>query len=224
LAAGFDWTPLWISLKVAGLATAISFILGLSLSYLLAKADFPGRDWLDALTTVPMVLPPVVLGYYLLVLVGKQSFIGVALSHLGIKLVFTWEGAVLAVTAVSAPLLIKTAKSAFESVDKNLEDAARTLGLSEWLVFWRVTLPLAWRGIFAGTVLAFSRALGDFGATLMVAGNIPGQTRTMPLAIFDAVQNGNYKLASNLALVITLVAILMMVLAARLTRKHLAGF
>jgi len=203
-----DWFPLWLSLRVAALATLISLTLGLALAYALANWRFRGKEALDALTTLPMVLPPTVLGYYLLVLLGRDSFLGKLHEHVwGAPLVFTWQAAVVASTVHAVPLLVKAARAALESVDRSLEDAARTLGASEWRVFLRITLPLARRSVLAATVFAFARALGDFGITIMIAGNIPGKTQTMAVAIYDAVQSGNGQLARILVLVISAVAI-----------------
>ena len=165
--------PLFLSLKVAGWATLVAGLAGLSAAYLVARGRFPGRELLDAIMTLPMVMPPTVLGYYLLVLIGRRGVIGEWLDReLGISLVFTWQGAVIAAAVVSFPLVYKAARAAFEGVESQYEQAARVLGKSEWNVFIRVTLPLAWRGILAGAMLAFARALGEFGATLMVAGTI----------------------------------------------------
>jgi len=176
-------TPLLLSLKVAGTATLIALALGTGAGFALARGRFPGRDTLDALLLLPMVLPPTVLGYYLLVLIGSHGPIGAWLiQHLGIRLIFTWQGAVIAATVVAFPLVFKGARAAFETVDAQLEQAARTLGIHELGVFFRVSLPLAWRGILAGLLLAFARALGEFGATLMVAGSIPGRTQTLSIA------------------------------------------
>ena len=181
---------------------------------LLAKGRFPGRQWLDAVLTLPLVLPPTVLGYYLIVLVGKNGAVGRLLYDLfGITLMFTWQGAALAAALVSLPLVLKSARVAFEMVDQDLENAARTLGLSETGVFFRVSFPLAWRGILAGTMLAFARAMGEFGATLMIAGNLPGKTQTLSLAVYSAVQAGNDRLAATLVLIISVVCIVILVVS-----------
>ena len=218
--SAFDPFPLYLSLKVATLATALCFVLGLSLAWLLARRAFPGRNVLDALSTLPLVLPPSVLGYYLLVILGRNSPLGQTLeSVLGWQLVFTWQGAVVAATVVAFPLMVQSARAAFEGVDSRLEEVARTLGRSEWQVFVTITLPLAWRGIFAGTVLTFTRALGDFGATLMVAGNIPGRTQTLSIAIYDAVQAGDNGKAALLVAVITAVAVALLLTARQLGRR-----
>lgn len=203
-----DWFPLWLSLKVAVIATAVSLAAGLALAYALSHYRFRGRNILDALVTLPVVLPPTVLGYYLLVLIGRNTVFGRAFeSVFGISLVFTWQAAVVAASIHSIPLLVKSARAAFESVDRNMENAARTLGASEWRIFFRVTLPLARRSILAATVFAFARALGDFGVTIMIAGNIPGKTQTMAVAIYDAVESGNTLAANVMVLVISALAI-----------------
>jgi len=206
--ASIDWFPFWLSLQVAAIATVISLGVGLALAYILARYDFRGREMLDSLITLPIVLPPTVLGYYLLVLLGRNTAFGRAFEALfGFQLVFTWQAAVVAATFHSVPLLVKSARAALESVDRNLENAARTLGASEARIFWQVTLPLAQRSILAATVFAFARALGDFGVTIMIAGNIPGKTQTMAVAIYDAVQAGNTLPANIMVLIISVTAI-----------------
>lgn len=160
------WTPLLLSLKVAGLATLLNLVLGVAAAYGLSRWRSALRDFIDSVLTLPLVLPPTVLGYYLLVLFGRRGALGAWLERMGIELVFTWQGAVLASTVVAFPLVLKSARAAFESVDHQMEDAARVLGVSEAGVFFRVSLPLAMRGIMAGVLLAFARALGEFGATL----------------------------------------------------------
>ena len=217
-----DLFPLLLSLRVATLSTLVCFVLGLGLAWLLARRRFPGHDLVAALSTLPLVLPPSVLGYYLLVGLGRNSALGRALeSLLGVRLVFTWYGAVVAATVVAFPLMVQSAHAAFEGVDEGLEEVARTLGRSEWKVFRTVTLPLAWRGISAGIVLTFARALGDFGATLMVAGNIPGRTQTLSIAIYDAVQVGDSGRAALLVAVITAVAVALLLTARRLERRRM---
>ena len=212
-----DWFPLWLSLRVAAVATAIAFLGGLAIAYTLANGRFRGRDFLDALVTLPLVLPPTVVGYYLLVLLGRDAWIGKLYEQLtGSPLVFTWQGAVVAALLHSAPLLIKTSRAALESVDHNYERAARSLGASEWRLFWIVTLPLAWRSILAGVALSFARSLGDFGATLMIAGNIPGRTQTVAIAIYDAVESGQGHVARVLVLVVSVIALVILTLANRL--------
>ncbi|HSI50581.1 MAG TPA: molybdate ABC transporter permease subunit [Ideonella sp.] len=211
------WIALALSLKVAGCATALNLVLGTAAGFALARLRFPGRELLDALLTLPLVLPPTVLGYYLLVLLGKRGWLGGWLyQHFGVQLIFTWQGAVLAASLVAFPLVLKSARAAFEGVDAQLEQAARVLGLGEWAVFFRVTLPLAWRGVLAGVLLAFARALGEFGATLMVAGSIPGRTQTLSVAIYEAVQAGQDDTANLLVLITSVTCVLALLLAGRL--------
>jgi molybdate transport system permease protein len=215
-----DWFPLWLSLRVAALSTLIAFLGGLWLAWLLANRDFRGRDAVDAALTLPLVLPPTVLGYYLLVLLGRNSVPGHIYEWaFGQPLVFTWQAAVVAALFHSAPLLIKSARAALESVDPAYERAARTLGASEWRVFWRVSLPLAWNSVLAATALAFARSLGDFGITIMLAGNIPGRTQTLSVAIYDAVEAGDGATARVLVLVISAVALVILTLANRAARR-----
>lgn len=212
------WTALALSLKVAMWATALTLVFGVAIGYLLARVQFVGRDLLDTVLTLPMVMPPTVLGYYLLVLLGKRSTLGAWLQNtFGIHLIFTWQGAVIAASIVSFPLVFKPARAAFESIDAQLEQAAQVLGVSQWAIFFRVTLPLAWRGILAGVLLAFARALGEFGATLMVAGSIPGKTQTLSVAVYEAVQAGQDDLANMLVLITSAVCITVL-----LTAGHLA--
>jgi molybdate transport system permease protein len=212
-----DWFPLWLSLRVAAISTVLAFAGGLALAYILANGNFRGRDILDALVTLPLVLPPTVLGYYLLVLLGRDTWLGRGYERLvGSPLVFTWQAAVVAALLHSAPFLIKTSRAALESVDHSYERAARSLGASEWRLFWRITLPLAWRSILAGAALSFARSLGDFGATLMVAGNIPGRTQTVAVAIYDAVESGNGYVARVLVLVVSVIALAILSFASRL--------
>lgn len=219
-----DWFPLWLSLRVAGFATVISLAISLYVAYLLASRDWRGKEILDAVTTLPLVLPPTVLGYYLLVLLGRGSPLGRLYEWLfGSPLVFTWQAATLAALFHSTPLLIRFTRAAFESLDPGFARAARSLGASEWKVFWRVTVPLARRSIFAGAALAFARSLGDFGITIMIAGNIPGRTQTLAVAIYDAVESCNGALARTLVLVISVVAIAILYLTNRLERRQAAG-
>ncbi|MDH3675109.1 MAG: molybdate ABC transporter permease subunit [Anaerolineae bacterium] len=217
----FDWFPLLLSLRVATLATVLVLLGGIPLAWLLARRDFPGKELLAALATLPLVLPPTVLGYYLLVALGNRSPLGQWLSQAGIPLVFTWRGAVIAASVAAFPLLLQTARAGFESIDIRLEDMARTLGRSNLYIFWRVTLPLAWRSILAGIALTFARALGDFGATLMVAGNIPGRTQTMSVYIYDLAQANNQTEANLMVLLMTVVAVTMLMAARRLSRPVL---
>lgn len=208
---------LLLSLKVAGWATLLNTVLGIGMGFLLARGRFWGREVLDTILTLPMVLPPTVLGYYLLVLLGRKGILGSWLqAQFGINLIFTWQGAVIAAMVVTFPLVVKPARAAFEQVNPQLEQAARMLGLNEWAVFCRVSLPLAWRGILAGVLLAFARALGEFGATLMVAGSIPNQTQTLSIAVYEAVQAGQDDLANQLVLLISAVCITILLLVGRL--------
>lgn len=211
------WVALILSLKIAGWAILINLILGIAVGYLLARKKFYGKELLDTILTLPMVMPPTVLGYYLLVLVGRDSFIGGLLDSIGINLIFTWQGAVIAAVIVTFPLIFKPARAAFESVDKQYEQSAKVLGVSNLAIFFRITLPLAWRSILAGLLLGFARALGEFGATLMVAGSIPGKTQTLSIAIYEAVQAGQDALANTLVVITSLVCIVMLLLAKRLT-------
>lgn len=210
------WTPLLLSLKVAGLATLVNMVLGVAAAYGLSRWRSPLRDFIDSVLTLPLVLPPTVLGYYLLVLFGRRGTFGAWLESLGIQLVFTWQGAVVASTIVAFPLVLKAARAAFENVDHQLENAARVLGVSEAGVFFRVSLPLATRGITAGVLLAFARALGEFGATLMVAGNLPGRTQTLSVAIYEAVQAGDDGAATMLVAITSVTCVAVLMLAGRL--------
>jgi len=212
-------TPLWLTLKVAGVATLVTFVVGVNLAFLVARSKFWGREGLDALCTLPLVLPPTVLGYYLIVLIGRHGWLGRWLQETwGISLIFTWQGAALAAAVVSLPLIFKSARAAFEEVDHSLEDTARTLGLSEAAIFFRVSLPLAWRGILAGAMMAFARAMGEFGATLMVAGNLPGKTQTLSLAVYDAVQAGNDAQATILVVLISTVCLIILVVSGKVLK------
>jgi len=215
-------TPLWLSLKVALWATVISSVAGVILGLYLARSRNRLRNLLDTLCTLPMVLPPTVLGYYLLVVFGSQSSVGGWLKQsLGVTLIFSLEGAIVAASIVSFPLIFKPARAAFETVDPRLEQAGRVLGVSELGIVLRISLPLAWRGIMAGVMLGFVRALGEFGATLMVAGSIPGKTQTLSIAIYEAVQAGRDGAANVMALVISVVCIVFLLIATRLTpRRH----
>jgi molybdate transport system permease protein len=210
-------SALLLSVRVAVVATALNAALGIPLAYLLARRPFRGRALVDLLVTLPLVLPPTVTGYYLIVLLGRRGWLGAPLYALtGWSVAFTWYAAVIAATVMALPLLVRTARAAIESVDRELETAAHTLGRSEWRTALEVTLPLARNGIIAGLVLAFARALGEFGATLMLAGNIPGKTATVPLAIYTAVQTGEMGEAVLLVLALTLLSCAVLVLAGRL--------
>ena len=199
------WQPVLLSLQVTAVALVLMLAAGLPLALLLARRRFRGATVLEALVNLPLVLPPTVVGYYLLLALGRGSPV---VAWFGWRILFTWGAAAIASAIVGLPLLVQSARAAIAGVDPALENAARTLGSSELEVLRRVTLPLARRGILAGVVLAAARALGEFGATLMVAGNIPGRTQTLPLAIYDAVQNRNYARANGMVLLMTALAFL----------------
>lgn len=215
------WVALGLSLKVALWATVLASVGGVAVGYGLSRRRFPGRELLDSVLLLPMVMPPTVLGYYLLVLLGRKGWLGRWLDEaFGIRLVFTWQGAVIAAAVVAFPFVCKSARAAFESVDAQYEQAARVLGVSEAGIFFRVSLPLAWRGILAGMLLAFARALGEFGATLMVAGSIPGRTQTLSIAVFEAVQAGQDDVANVLVAITSLTCVAVLLLAGRLAPAH----
>ena len=214
--------PLWLTLKVAILATMLAGATGIGLGWWMARRRFAGHALVDAFLMKPLVLPPTVLGYYLIVLIGRNGILGRYLDQwFGINLMFTWQGAVLAAALVSLPLIYQAARAAFEDADKRMADAARTLGAGEWEVFLRITLPLATRGVVAGLMLTFARAMGEFGATLMIAGNLPGKTQTLSIAVYDAVQAGNDAQALWLTLLISVVCMFVLVVSSRLLQaKH----
>mgnify|MGYP001191701191 CR=1 FL=1 len=199
-------SPLWISLKTATISTLIVFVIGIVLARIFSKKDFFGKTALESLLLLPMVLPPTVVGFGLLYLFGKNSLLGRFLGeYFGLQIVFTWYGVILAALVVSFPLMYQSAKAAFQRFDSNLEHAAYTMGASRFRVFWTISFPLAWPGLLAGVILSFARALGEFGATLMVAGYIPGVTETIPLAIYFAVESGEMKAAGLWVLMISLI-------------------
>ncbi len=206
-----DWFPLWLSLRVAVAATLIGGTIGIALAYVLAKGRFRGRSVLEAVATLPIVLPPTVLGYYLLTTLGVNSPVGRAWERVfGAPLVFTETAAVIAASVSALPFVVRTARAAIEGVDARVEAAARVAGHREWRVAGLVTLPLARRGLVAGVALGFARALGDFGATVMVAGNIPGRTQTLPIAVYDAVQAGDSATARTGSLLLASVAVVVL--------------
>ena len=207
-----DFSPLWISLKTALVATIITFIIGIIVSYKMANYKGKGRGILDGIFTLPLILPPTVVGFFLLLLCGRNGFIGKIIMSFDKNIIFTWSATVIAATVVSFPMMYRTCRSAFEQIDKNMILAARTLGLSEWNIFFKIAIPLAWPGIIGGLVLSFARALGEFGATLMIAGNIPGKTQTMPVAIFFAVEGGDMNKALLWVLIIVVISFLMIFL------------
>ncbi len=213
--------PLKLTLKVALTATVGAGITGIGAGYALSRRGLPGRELLDALCTLPLVLPPTVIGYYLLVLFGRRGVLGQWLEEsFGVSLVFTWQGAALAASVVAFPLVCKAARTAFEGVDQGLENAARTLGAGEGRVFLRVSLPLAWRGIVSGAMLALARALGEFGATLMLAGNLPGRTQTLSLAVYEAVQAGREHEAAFLVALTSLVCVSLLLASGKLLGRR----
>jgi len=216
-----DWYPLWLSIRVSIVATVIASVLGVALAYLLAKWRSRWTPIVEAVVTLPIVLPPTVLGYYLLTLLGSRSALGRAWeSVFGGPLVFTRAGAVVAATVSALPFVIRAARAAISNVDARMEETARTMGLAEWRVARVVTLPLASRGIGAGVALGFARALGDFGATVMVAGNIPGQTQTLPVAVYDAVQAGDDAAARTGSLVLGAVAVVVLILVTQVFARR----
>ncbi len=215
------WAALQLSLLVSIVATLIVAVAGLTAAFLLAKRRFWGKELLDAVLTMPLVLPPTVTGFYLIVLLGRNGLIGKPIYDLtGWQITFTVYAAIAAAIVTAFPLMVKTARAAIETVDKEYELAARTLGRGELQTFLRVTLPLARRGVVAGIVLSFARALGEFGATMMLAGNIEGKTQTMPLAIYEAVIAGEEQQAQVLALVLTGISVAAIYLTNKLTNKN----
>ncbi len=207
-----DFSPLWISLKTALTATIVTFFFGIAAAWFVAKYRGKLKGVIDGVLILPMVLPPTVVGFFLLIIFGRNGPIGKLVYSLGTQIIFSWWATVIAASVVAFPIMYKTARGAFEQVDRNVIYAARTLGVSEWKVFWRVTVPLAWPGIAAGAVLAFTRALGEFGATLMIAGNIPGKTQTIPLAIFFAAEGGEMDKALLWVLLIFIISLVVMIL------------
>ncbi len=205
-------SPLWISVKTAFLATIITFILGVAAAYWIANSKNKFKGLIDGLFTLPLILPPTVIGFFLLLLCGKNGPVGKFLLNFDITLIFSWTATVIAATVVSFPMMYRTSRAAFEQIDINVVSAARTLGLSEMKIFFKIALPLAWPGIIGGLVLSFARAMGEFGATLMLAGNIPGRTQTMPLAIFFAVEGGDMKTAMLWVLIIVSISLFMIVI------------
>ena len=216
------WESFKLSILVVTVATLIIATLGLALGLLFAKGRFPGRELLASFFTLPLVLPPTVTGFFLIVLFGRHGLIGEPIYHVtGWTVAFTWQAAVIAAVVLALPLMVLSARAAIESVNPQYEIASYTLGKSQLATFFRITLPLARRGILAGIVLSFTRALGEFGATFMLAGNIPGKTQTMPLAIYEAVISGDNKQAQVLALILTGVSVVAVYLTARLTKGAL---
>lgn len=218
------WESLKLSLLVVSFATIIICVVGLFFAYVLAKYNFRGKEFLDAILTMPLVLPPTVTGYYLIFLLGRRGLLGSFLYDLtGWSVVFTWQGAVIAAVVMALPLMIKASRASIESVNPDYEIASYTLGKSRLETFLRITLPLAKRGVLAGLVLSFARALGEFGATLMIAGNIPGKTQTMPLAIYEAVASGDDRRAQLLALLLTAISLLAVYFTNKISRSQVYG-
>ena len=207
-----DFSPLWISLKTAFLATIITSIIGIFISYKMANYKGRGRGLIDGVFTLPLILPPTVIGFFLLLICGKNGFVGKIFMSFNKNIIFSWSATVIAATVVAFPMMYRTCRSAFEQIDKNMISAARTLGLSETKIFFKIAIPLAWPGIIGGLVLSFARALGEFGATLMIAGNIPGKTQTMPVAIFFAVEGGDMNKAMMWVMIIVAISIAMILL------------
>lgn len=203
---GFDISPGLISIKTVSLATIITFFIGIAVAYWMTNYNGKFRNILDTIFTLPLVLPPTVVGFFLLLIFGKNGPAGKLLLKLGTTLIFSWPATVVAATIVAFPLMYRTTKGAFEQIDNNVVNAARTLGVSDWKIFWRVMIPMAWPGIAAAAVLSFARALGEFGATLMVAGNIPNKTQTIPVAIYFAAENGEMGTAFIWVMLIVLIS------------------
>lgn len=204
-----DLSPLWISLKVALPATIFTFVLGICAARTVVKLKH-GQAVLDGLFTLPLVLPPTVVGFFLLLAFGKNSLVGQFFSQFGFSFIFSWQGAVIASTVVSFPLMYRTVRGAFEQINPEYLYAARTLGMTERKIFRKIMLPLAWPGILAGTILSFARALGEFGATIIIAGNIPGKTQTMSVAVYTAVQAGDRESAFLWVMIIVCFSFVMM--------------
>jgi molybdate transport system permease protein len=215
-----DLFPIMLSLRVATLSSVLAGLFGIGLAWLLTHGRFPGRTLLESVVILPLILPPTVVGFYLLVLLGHSGPFGRALEAAGLEVVFTWRAAVVAATVASLPLVVKAVQAAFESIDPRLGSAARTLRPAASVLF-TVTLPLAWRGILAGLILAFARGMGEFGITLMLAGSIPGRTQTLPLAIYDAVQSNDLAQANALALVTIGIVTALLFILSRLPRVRL---
>lgn len=207
-----DFSPLWISIKTAFLATIITSTIGIFISYKMANYKGRGRGIIDGIFTLPLILPPTVIGFFLLLLCGKNGLVGKVFMSFNKNIIFSWSATVIAAAVVAFPMMYRTCRSAFEQIDKNMISAARTLGLSETKIFFKIAIPLAWPGIIGGLVLSFARALGEFGATLMIAGNIPGRTQTMPVAIFFAVESGDMNKAMLWVLIIVAISFIMIFL------------
>ncbi|EHQ89683.1 molybdate ABC transporter permease subunit [Desulfosporosinus youngiae] len=209
---GMDFAPLLISLRAATISTIVTFFSGIAAACFVSGYRGKFKGLIDGVLTLPLVLPPTVVGFLLLVLFGKNGPLGRLLMAVGQTVIFSWPATVIAASVVAFPLMYRTVRSAFEQIDQNIINAARTLGVSEWKIFWKITIPLSWPGVAAGTVLAFARALGDFGATLMIGGNIPGKTLTIPAAIFFAAESGEMRRALIWVILIFIISLIVMTL------------
>ena len=222
LAKTLDWSPLWISLKTGAVATIISFFLGLWVARKVIKKDYRTKSILDGMLTLPMVLPPTVAGFFLLLIFSRRRPFGIFLNDtFDIQVVHTWLGCILAATVIAFPLMYRNARAAFEQIDANLVYAGRTLGMSETAIFWRIVVPTAGPGIASGTILTFARAMGEYGATSMLAGNIPGKTGTVSQRIAMVIQNGDYATAGFWVIVVLIIAFLAIFMINMITGKHM---
>lgn len=222
LAKTLDWSPLWISLKTGAVATVISFFLGLWAARKVIKRDYRAKSIIDGILTLPMVLPPTVAGFFLLLIFSRRRAFGMFLDNsLNIQVVHTWLGCILAATVIAFPLMYRNARAAFEQIDANLVYAGRTLGMSETAIFWRIVVPTAGPGIASGTILTFARAMGEYGATSMLAGNIPGKTGTVSQRIAMVIQDGDYATAGFWVAVVLILAFFAIFLINMITGKHL---
>jgi molybdate transport system permease protein len=212
------WSPFSISMWVSSWASLAALLTGTALAWFLATRKIRVKWFLEGITLLPLVLPPTVVGYYLLVVLGQQGLGPLLQSLTGIRFIFSWPGAVVAASIAALPLVVQTARIGFASINKEVEDAARVDGASLWQTFWYIELPLAWRAILAGGLLGFLRALGEFGATLMVAGNIPGRTQTLAMAVYDAVQINDIALANSYSLLLSLIAVGVLIITLRISR------
>lgn len=207
-----DYSPLWISVKTAAFSTAITFFLGIIVSYWMANFKGKSKGLIDGLFTLPLILPPTVVGFFLLLICGKNGPVGKLFELFNTSIIFSWSATVIAAIVVSFPMMYRTSRAAFEQIDVNILFAARTLGLSEFKIFYKIAIPMAMPGIIGGLVLSFARAIGEFGATLMLAGNIPGKTQTMPLAIFFAAEGGDMQKAILWVIIIVLLSLVLILL------------
>ena len=222
LAKTLDWSPLWISLKTGVVATIISFFLGLWAARKVIKKDYRAKSILDVILTLPMVLPPTVAGFFLLLIFSRRRAFGIFLNDtFDIQVVHTWLGCIIAATVIAFPLMYRNARAAFEQIDANLVYAGRTLGMSELSIFWRIVVPTAGPGIASGTILTFARAMGEYGATSMLAGNIPGKTGTVSQRIAMVIQDGDYVTAGFWVIIVLIIAFFAIFLINMITGKHM---